>query len=259
MQRESGTRVPKIHSKTKPQPLQNIHPSYKNSNIVYSVPSCTVHIFPRLLCHSLHGNLKSVLLGCREASGEFTRISRSAAQASLCACGLPHHLTPLHPTHPGTVCYLDSPGSSCGQGSWVSLSARTTYLGKTHGGSVQLPLGSCLASVPRTQRKASFLWWEDEWTRWEMHQREGEYSRELSGIVCLGGCPRIMVFGVSSLALTQSQVQCYSPFSSFRFPAALEPAPFPLRSRRHVLGLLRTSWHKESRNPVWCCLCGAIG
>ena len=41
-----------------------------------------------------------------------------------------------------------------------------------------------------------FLWWEDEWTRWEMHQREGKYSRELSGIVCLGGCPGIMVFCV---------------------------------------------------------------
>ena len=37
------------------------------------------------------------------------------------------------------------------------------------------------------------------------------------------------------LVLTQSQVRCDSPFSSFRFPEALEPAPF-------LCGARGTSW-----------------
>ena len=82
--------------KTKPQTLQNIHPSYKNSNIVYSVLSRTVHIFPRLLCHSLHGNLKSILFRMqRSFRGSSIRISRKCRPGMLCAC----RNTPPHP-HP---------------------------------------------------------------------------------------------------------------------------------------------------------------
>lgn len=141
--------------KTKPQTLQNIHPSYKNSNIVYSVLSCTVHIFPRLLCHSLHGNLKSILFRMqRSFRGSLVWISRKCRPGTLCACRI---TPPPHPTHPhpppGTVCYLDSSGSSWWTvGSWVSLSARTTYLGKTHGGSAAAPLALAWLSVPRIQR-----------------------------------------------------------------------------------------------------------
>ena len=41
------------------------------------------------------------------------------------------------------------------------------------------------------------------------------------------------------LVLTQSQVRCDSPFSSFRFPEALEPAPF-------LCGAGGTSWEFSS-------------
>ena len=76
--------------KTKPQTLQNIHPSYRNSNIVYSVLNCTVHVFPRLLSHSLHGNLKSILFRMqRSFRGSLVRFSRTCRPGTLCACRNP--------------------------------------------------------------------------------------------------------------------------------------------------------------------------
>ncbi|CAI9151580.1 unnamed protein product [Rangifer tarandus platyrhynchus] len=56
------------------------------------------------------------------------------------------------------------------------------------------------------------------------------------------------------LALTQSQVQCDSPFSSLRFPEAVELAPF-LGGAGGTLCLQPKEW----RDALWRCLCGAMG
>ena len=97
-------------------------------------------------------NLKSVLfrlLLFREASGSVLCCSpQSVGQACPVLVGT---LLGCHPS--STACSWNSSWSPCwAVGSWVSLSARTTYLGKTHGGSAAAPLALAWLSVPRIQR-----------------------------------------------------------------------------------------------------------
>lgn len=175
--------------KTKPQTLKTYIQVTKNNNISVFWPLHTSSPF-HVCFYSLSAE-PSNPVHCRvqEKLGSLVRISR-CSPGTLCACRITTHTT--HPLHPGPSAFSDSSGSSWWTvGSWVSLSARTTYLGKTHGGSAASPLAPCLAlSAEHPKGKASFLWWEDEWTRWECIKGGGVFSGsfpELSAWVAVLG------------------------------------------------------------------------
>ena len=147
---------------------------------------------------ALSGTWNPFSSGCREASrGVLFRSPRSAGQARSVLVGIPPGRLPSG-LLPGCL------GGQWGLGSAWALeppTSRKALLGSAAAPWL-LPGSLCPArsvkGSDRTQRWRILPWseWEDERTRWEMRPREGVYSQVLVRIVCMGGCPMIIVLSV---------------------------------------------------------------